>query len=80
MDTYLAAGVAEDDVEDWVPAASVLHSNGDGLDIAVRRGRMVGVRRREHDRVNRGRLDPKDLFGWQANHHPGAARLADSQI
>lgn len=70
VDTHLAAGVAEDDVDDWVPTASVLHSNGDGLDIAVRRGRMVGVRGRAHDRVNRGRLDPKDLFGWQANHHP----------
>jgi ferredoxin-nitrate reductase len=26
------------------------------------------VRGREDDRVNRGRLDPKDLFGWQANN------------
>jgi anaerobic selenocysteine-containing dehydrogenase len=28
----------------------------------------VGVRGRAVDRVNRGRLDPKDLFGWQANN------------
>ncbi len=30
-------------------------------------GRIVGVRGRAEDRVNRGRLGPKDLFGWQAN-------------
>ena len=29
-------------------------------------GRIVGVRGRGGDRVNRGRLGPKDLFGWQA--------------
>src|SRR4051794_14347213 len=51
----------------WVQSASVLHSNGDGLDIGVKDGRIVGVRGRSVDRVNRGRLDPKDLFGWQAN-------------
>jgi len=38
------------------------------MDIAVRGGRIVGVRGRDIDRVNRGRLDPKDLFGWQANN------------
>ena len=26
------------------------------------------------DRVNRGRLGPKDLFGWQANNSPRPAR------
>ncbi len=66
-DVHLADGVAEEDVERWVPSAAVLHSNGDGLDIAVRDGRIVGVRGRENDRVNHGRLDTKDLFGWQAN-------------
>lgn len=29
---------------------------------------MVGIRGREVDRVNRGRLGPKGLFGWQANN------------
>jgi anaerobic selenocysteine-containing dehydrogenase len=43
-------------------------SNGDALDIAVKDGRIVGVRGREEDRVNHGRLGPKDLFGWQANN------------
>ena len=32
--------------------------------------RIVGVRGREVDRVNHGRLGPKDLFGWQANNSP----------
>jgi len=40
------------------------------LDIAVKGGRIVGVRGRALDRVNRGRLGPKGLFGWQANNAP----------
>jgi anaerobic selenocysteine-containing dehydrogenase len=55
-------------VERWVPTASLLHSNGDAMDIAVADGRIVGVRGRASDRVNRGRLEPKDLYGWQANN------------
>ncbi|MGX1089579.1 anaerobic selenocysteine-containing dehydrogenase [Streptomyces albogriseolus] len=69
-DLHLADGVAQEDVERWVPSASILHSNGDAMDIAVRGGRIVGVRGRAADRVNRGRLGPKDLYGWQANHAP----------
>ncbi|MEU5366487.1 nitrate reductase [Streptomyces sp. NPDC005925] len=69
-DTHLAAGITEAGVERWVPSASLLHSNGDAMDIAVRQGRIVGVRGRATDRVNRGRLGPKDLYGWQANHSP----------
>jgi anaerobic selenocysteine-containing dehydrogenase len=68
QDQFLAEGVTPDDVDRWVQTASVLHSNGDALDIAVAGGRIVGVRGRSGDRVNRGRVDPKDLFGWQANH------------
>ncbi|MDT0265771.1 molybdopterin-dependent oxidoreductase [Streptomyces sp. DSM 44915] len=70
VDSHLAAGTGEEDVQRWVPAASVLHSNGDAMDIAVRDGRIVGVRGRARDRVNHGRLGPKDLFGWQANASP----------
>jgi anaerobic selenocysteine-containing dehydrogenase len=66
----MRAGVDPDQVENWVPSASLLHSNGDAMDIAVKDGRIVGVRGREADRVNRGRLGPKDLFGWQANNSP----------
>jgi anaerobic selenocysteine-containing dehydrogenase len=67
VDTFLEAGTTPEDVDDWVQSATILHSNGDGLDIAVKDGRMVGVRGRAVDRVNHGRLGPKDLFGWQAN-------------
>ena len=70
VDVHLEPGLAEHDVERWVPSASLLHSNGDGIDIAVRHGRIVGVRGRAADRVNRGRLDPKDVYGWQANNAP----------
>jgi ferredoxin-nitrate reductase len=67
VDSQLADGVREEDVERWAQTASLLHSNGDAMDIAVADGRIVGVRGRGDDRVNRGRLGPKDLYGWQAN-------------
>ncbi|MFF5896902.1 molybdopterin oxidoreductase family protein [Streptomyces argenteolus] len=70
VDTFLAEGVEPSMVQQWVQAASILHSDGDAMDIAVLDGRMVGVRGRATDRVNRGRLGPKDLFGWQANASP----------
>ncbi len=54
----------------WAQVASVLHSNGDAYDLGVKDGRLVGVRGRAADRVNRGRLGPKDLFGWQAMQSP----------
>src|SRR3954447_3350889 len=73
VDSHLEAGVTAAAVDEWVPTASILHSNGDALDIAVKDGRIVGVRGRADSRVNHGRLDPKDLFGWQAN--ASAARL-----
>src|ERR687885_352991 len=38
--------------------------------LAVVDGRIVGVRGCADDRVNHGRLGPKDLFGWQANASP----------
>ncbi|MFI6642415.1 molybdopterin oxidoreductase family protein [Streptomyces sp. NPDC050504] len=70
VDSFLAAGVAPEAVQRWVRAASVLHSDGDAMDVAVVDGRMVGVRGRAGDRVNHGRLGPKDLFGWQAGSSP----------
>ncbi len=70
IDQHLADGVAEADVERWVRTASVLHSNGDAMDLAIRDGRVVGVHGRGEDRVNHGRLGPKDLFGWQAIGSP----------
>ena len=35
----------------WARTASVLHSNGDGYDVAVRDGRIVGVRGRARARA-----------------------------
>jgi anaerobic selenocysteine-containing dehydrogenase len=69
VDMHLADGVDPDEV-DWFLSASILHSNGDEIDIAVKDGRIVGVRGDEQSRVNQGRLGPKDLFGWQANNSP----------
>ncbi len=68
VDQFLEDSVDEEDVDAWVQTASILHSNGDALDIAVKDGRIAGVRGRGVDRVNKGRLGPKDLFGWQANN------------
>lgn len=54
--------------DQWVQSACVLCSNGCGLDIGVKDGKIVGVRGRGEDRVNHGRLGPKGLHGWQANN------------
>lgn len=54
----------------WVQSACVLCSNGCGCDIGVKDGRIVGVRGRAQDVVNRGRLGPKGLHGWEANNSP----------
>ena len=55
------------------PVGCVLCSNGCGLDIGVKDGKIVGVRGRAVDRVNRGRLGPKGLHGWEANAQPRPA-------
>jgi anaerobic selenocysteine-containing dehydrogenase len=65
VDEFLAA-----EPERWVQSACVLCSNGCALDVGVRAGRIVGVRGRDADRVNHGRLGPKGLYGWQANNSP----------
>ena len=58
----------EEEPERWVQSACVLCSNGCALDIGVKEDRIVGVRGREVDRVNKGRLGPKGLHGWVANN------------
>ena len=73
VDSYLAGGLAEDEVDRWVQSASILHSNGDALDIAVKDGRIVGVRGRADDRVNHGRLGPKDLLRLAGQRLAGPA-------
>jgi len=59
-----------EEVAQWVPSACVLCSNGCACDIGVSAdGRMVGVRGRGSDRVNRGRLGPKGLHCFDVNEH-----------
>jgi len=58
----------EEEPDHWVQSACVLCSNGCGMDIGVKDGRIVGVRGRAVDRVNHGRLGPKGLHGWVANN------------
>ncbi|MGA5299954.1 molybdopterin oxidoreductase family protein [Nucisporomicrobium flavum] len=69
VDQYLADGITESDVDRWVLSACLLCSNGCGCDIAVKDGRMVGVRGRATDVVNHGRLGPKGLYGSTAWAH-----------
>jgi anaerobic selenocysteine-containing dehydrogenase len=57
-----------DKPDKWVQSTCVLCSTGCALDIGVKDGVIVGVRGRAVDRVNRGRLGPKGLHGWVANH------------
>ena len=63
VDQHLEEGLSDADVERWVQSACLLCSNGCGVDIAVKDGRMVGVRGRAGDVVNHGRLGPKGLYG-----------------
>jgi anaerobic selenocysteine-containing dehydrogenase len=63
VDMFLEEGVDEAAVDRWVQSACLLCSNGCGCDIAVKDGRMVGVRGRATDVVNHGRLGPKGLYG-----------------
>jgi anaerobic selenocysteine-containing dehydrogenase len=60
----------EEEPDHWVQSACVLCSNGCGMDIGVKNGRIVGVRGREVDIANHGRLGPKGLNGWEANNSP----------
>ncbi len=66
VDLHLEGALTEADVDRWVQSACVLCSNGCGCDIAVKDGRMVGVRGRATDVVSHGRLGPKGLYGSTA--------------
>ncbi len=50
-------------------SAEILISNGCGMDVGVKQGKIVGVRGRASDRVNKGRLGPKGLHSWTVNAH-----------
>jgi ferredoxin-nitrate reductase len=54
----------DEEPEKWVQSACILCSNGCGVDIGVKDGKVVGVRGRQSDRVNKGRLGPKGLNGY----------------
>ncbi|GAA5854096.1 hypothetical protein JCM8547_008224 [Rhodosporidiobolus lusitaniae] len=58
----------EDEVEKWTQSACVLCSNGCAIDIGTKDGKVVGIRGRTVDRVNKGRLGPKGMFGWTSIH------------
>ena len=47
----------------WLDVWLISRSNGCGLDIGVKDGKVVGVRGRASDRVSKGRLGPKGLNG-----------------
>ncbi|KAF8155472.1 putative periplasmic nitrate reductase [Crassisporium funariophilum] len=68
----------EGEPDKWVQSVCIMCSNGCGLDIGVKNNRIVGVRGRAIDRVNKGRLGPKGMYSWQANH--SADRLTYPQI
>ncbi|KAH8819369.1 putative periplasmic nitrate reductase [Xylogone sp. PMI_703] len=55
------------DADRWVQSACVMCSNGCGCDIGVKDGKIVGIRGRAADRVNKGRLGPKGLHSWISN-------------
>ena len=58
----------EEEPERWVQSACVLCSNGCGMDIGVKNGKIVGVRGRADDRINHGRLGPKGLHAWVSSN------------
>jgi hypothetical protein len=56
------------DPDEWVHSACLLCSNGCGMDIAVKDGRIVGVRGQADHPVSFGHLGPKGEHAWVANH------------
>lgn len=52
----------------WVHSACILCSNGCGMDIAVKDGKIVGVRGIADHPVNFGHLGPKGEHAWVANN------------
>lgn len=65
IDTNLGVGGEPDK---WVRSACLLCSNGCGLEIAVKDGRIAGVRGSAGHPVNFGHLGPKGEHAWVANN------------
>ncbi|KAK5400005.1 hypothetical protein LTR06_011332 [Exophiala xenobiotica] len=63
-----------DEPDKWVQSACVMCSNGCGMDIGVKDGKMVVVRGRVNDRANHGRLGPKGLYAWKSLRHADRLR------
>jgi anaerobic selenocysteine-containing dehydrogenase len=58
----------EGEPDQWVHSACLLCSNGCGMDIAVKDGRIAGVRGNADHPVNFGHLGPKGKHAWVANN------------
>ena len=58
----------EGEPDQWVHSACLLCSNGCGLDIAVKDGKIAGVRGDINHPVNFGHLGPKGEHAWVANN------------
>jgi anaerobic selenocysteine-containing dehydrogenase len=58
----------DDEPDEWVHSACLLCSNGCGLHIVVKDGRIVGVRGQADHPVSLGHLGPKGEHAWVANH------------
>ena len=67
VDQHLRDGIGPDDVQRWVRTASSVHPTA-AVDIAVVDGGWSGCAGGAGP-VNRGRLGPKGLFGWQGQPH-----------
>lgn len=61
--------------DSWVHSACVLCSNGCGMDIGVKDGRIVGVRGQPNHPVSFGHLGPKGEHAWVANNHPRRGKV-----
>lgn len=65
IDTNLSISETPDK---WVHSACILCSNGCGMDIAVKDGKIVGVRGNPDHPVSFGHLGPKGEHAWVANN------------
>ncbi|MGY4690911.1 molybdopterin oxidoreductase family protein [Salibacterium sp. K-3] len=60
---------SQGEVEKWVHSTCNLCSIGCGCDIAVKDGKIVGIKGKKEDSINLGRLDPKAQYQWEPNNH-----------
>ena len=76
----------EGEPDRWVHSACLLCSNGCGVDVAVKDGRIAGIRGAIDHPVNRGHLGPKGKYALVANNsdrrgtHPMIRRTKGSAL